>query len=340
MTTVDQFLNKLVQGESLTSFEARAALNELTKETATPVYIAAFLSALTTKGESSEEIVGFIQAMREQMIKVTAPRDAIDVCGTGGDGKGLFNISTAVAIVAAACGVPVAKHGNRAASSTTGSADVLEELGVKIDLKAQDAEKVLQKVGMVLLFAPLFHPSMKAVGQVRKELRIRTVFNLLGPFANPARVTRQIIGVPTREIAERLYQVAKNLDYQSLAIVTSDDGLDELSIAAPSQAFIMRDGKSELMLIDPREYGFNYSNLEAIRVANAKESAGIIKEILDGKNGPARDIVVFNTALALLIAGKTQTLADGITRASEVIIKREAQLLLEHLRKETKKYAR
>ncbi|HVZ58374.1 MAG TPA: anthranilate phosphoribosyltransferase [Patescibacteria group bacterium] len=333
-------IKKVLQGDNLSAREAAFALEAMMDPFISPVKLAAFLTALTSKGETSEEILGFINAMRKHMHNVTVSTQTIDVCGTGGDGKGLFNISTVVAIVTAACGVPVAKHGNRAASSMSGSADVLEALGVNISLTPQQAEKVLQKVGLVFLFAPLFHPSMKLVGQVRRELGFPTIFNLLGPFTNPASVNRQVVGVPTKKIALKLLPVVKSLSYASLAIVVSRDGLDEASISELTDVFLLRNRRTQRIIINPRSLGLYHTFPTSLRVNNAQESAAIISEVLLGKTGPARDIIVLNTALALVVSMKVKTLRQGVTLAQNALDSGAAQKVLDALREETHRYAR
>lgn len=338
MNTTD-VLNKLVTKKDLTQKEAMEFLITLMDGKVTPVQAAAILTALRIKGESLDEITGFIKTMRQKMIKIKAPNNAIDVCGTGGDGAGTFNISTTVAIIVASCGVPVVKHGNRAASSKSGSADVLEALGVHIQLTSEQAERVLQKVGMVFLFAPLFHPSMKQVAFVRSELKIRTVFNFLGPFANPAGVKRQLIGVPNKEIAQNLAKVGKRLGYKHLVIVTSEDFLDEVSLSAKTHVFEVKGKKVKKYIIDPEKFGFKRVSKSAFQGGDAAKNATIIHDILSGKKSPKRDIVILNSAVALYVAGKTKSIREGIVLASEVIDNGSAKRVLENLVKETQKYA-
>ena len=236
MTHPSELLNMLIAKKDLSAKDTEAFLNDVAKGAITPVQIGAILTALRIKGESPDEIVGLVRAMRKHVVSVNA-KGAIDIVGTGGDGSGTFNISTAGAFVIAGAGVKVAKHGNRAASSKCGSADVLEALGVNISLSKEQAEVVFNKAGIVFLLAPLFHPSMKQVGAVRKELGIRTVFNILGPFANPAGTTRQLVGVPNLKIARTMAKAALKLGYEHLLIVTSDDGMAEISISAKTRMF-------------------------------------------------------------------------------------------------------
>ena len=331
-------LNKLISKQNLTTEETQLFLNEVIKGVATPAQIGAILIALRMKGETPDEIIGFIKAMRENMVHVNAS-NAIDVCGTGGDSSGTFNISTAVAFVVAGAGVKVAKHGNRAASSKCGSADVLEELGVNLQLSPQQAEEIFNKVGMVFLFAPNFHPSMKNVVAVRKELKVRTVFNYLGPFANPASVEKQLIGVPNVEIAEKLAEVGKTLAYKHLLIVTSEDGLDELSISSKTILFEVKDHSVKQSTIDPVNYGLQKIPNGEVLGGSAQQNANFIREILQGKKSSKRDIVIFNSAFAIYVAGVASDIKEGIQLAEKSIDSGKAKLVLENLVKETQKYA-
>ncbi|OGG19852.1 anthranilate phosphoribosyltransferase [Candidatus Gottesmanbacteria bacterium RIFCSPHIGHO2_02_FULL_40_13] len=311
-------LNKIVDKKDLTKKEAMVLMEEMLGGKLLPSQIAATLTALRMKGETVNEILGFIICMRSHMVKIRAPGQVIDTCGTG-DGKGTFNISTAVAFVVAGAGVPVAKHGNRGASSLCGSADVLEALGVNINLSPQQAEKMLEKTGFTFLFAPLFHPLLKFVAPVRRELKIRTVFNFLGPFASPAGVKRQIIGAPNIKLAEKLAKVATNLDYEHLLIVSSEDGMDEISLSAPTHIFEVRAKKVQKIIINPKEFGFGEADIMEIKGADAKTNAGIIRRILQGKVGPQRDIVILNSAAALLVSGKAANLKEGLLLAKKSI---------------------
>lgn len=331
-------LNKLIEKDNLTTKEAKVFLLDVMKGNATPSQISAVLVALRMKGETVPEITGLIQAMRENMVTIHA-RDAIDVCGTGGDGAGTFNISTAVAFVCTGTGIKVAKHGNRAASSKCGSADVLESLGVNINLTPQQAEKIFNKIGMVFLFAPQYHPSMKQVSMVRKELKIRTVFNFLGPFVSPASVKRQLIGVPDINIAKKLAKVAKRLSYEHLIIATSADGLDEISTSAKTEILEIKNKQVKRYTLDPKKYGFNKSSPGDLLGGTAQENAADIKKIVAGKKGPKRDVVILNSAFALYVSGIAKDITGGIQRAEQSIDTGQAKLILEKLIKETNKYA-
>ncbi|MBI4067425.1 anthranilate phosphoribosyltransferase [Candidatus Gottesmanbacteria bacterium] len=322
-------VNKIIGKKDLSLKESMILATYMFQGSLTPVKIASILVALRMKGESSEEILGFITVMRKYMQKIKTSGVVIDTCGTGGDGKGTFNISTATALVVAGAGVKVAKHGNRAASSLCGSADVLEKLGVNIDLTPGEAEECLESVGMTFLFAPNYHPAMKHVSGVRKELGVRTVFNFLGPFVNPAGVRRQIIGVPNIHIARKLAQVAKRLDYKHLLIITSKDGLDEISVFAPSQVLEIKGENIKEIMIDPKKFGFKNLDKKEMRGGDGSYNAEIIKRIIGGEEGVRRDIVVLNTAAALYVAGRVKDIKEGIKLAEESIDSGRAKAILE-----------
>lgn len=332
-------LNKLIERKDLNLSESQFLTEEILKGNLAPAQISAFLIALRMKGEKEEEILGFIQVMRRHMLKVETSGVVIDTCGTGGDGAGTFNISTAAAFVVAGGGVKVAKHGNRAASSLCGSADVLEALGININLTPKRAEELLVKTNFTFLFAPLYHPAMKHVAQVRKELGIRTVFNFLGPFVSPASVKRQLIGVPNKYLAEKLAKVAAKLSYETLLVVTSEDGMDEVSLSGKTVVFEVRGQTKAKRIIDPKEYGFGKIKREEIMGGTVSENAAIIKEILAGKQGTKQDIVVFNSAFAFYVAGKAKSIEEGIILARKSISSGLAKKVLEKLIRETQKYA-
>lgn len=333
-----QTLNQLLNHADLSCAQARALLQLITSAATTPAQIAALLTAFRAKGETPDEISGFIQHMRKTMFHVQAP-GAIDVCGTGGDNSGTFNISTVVALVVAGCNVKVAKHGNRAASSQSGSADVLEALGVNIKLASKQAAEVFNQVGMVFLFAPLFHPTMKKVAQVRKEIGIRTVFNILGPLVNPAEVDRQLVGVATMDVAEKLAEAAKSLNYRRLILVTSDDGLDEVSINTPTTALIVEGKRITKIVIDPKLYGFSPFSPLALKGGTPIANARIIRQVLTGKTGPQRNIVVLNTAVALYVAGVVHAIGAGIPLAQKSIDSDQANRVLQQLITTSQQYA-
>lgn len=325
---ISNVLNKLINKEDLHLKEAKMLMKEILEGKLTSVQIAAVLISLRMKGESVGEIVGFIKIMREHMQKITTKGVVIDTCGTGGDGAGTFNISTTTAFVVVGAGVSVAKHGNRNASSLCGSADVLEALGININLSPKQAEKLLQKTGFTFLFAPLYHPSMKYVASVRKELHVRTVFNFLGPFVSPARVKRQIIGVPDKMIAEKLARVATRLDYEHLFIISSSDGLDEISLSGNTLLFEVKRKKVKKMIISPKDFGMKKRKTEELRGGDKEKNAEIIQKILQGEKGPKRDVVIINSAAALYVAGKVKNIKEGLLLAEESIDSGHAQKVL------------
>lgn len=335
-----ELLEKLLNRTDLTGDEIRSFLGEFISGNINEYQMTAFLIALRMKGETVDEITGFIRCMREHMIDFPRFPNAFDTCGTGGDGTGTFNISTTVAFVIAGAGVPVIKHGNKAASSLCGSADVLSELGVKIMLTPTEAQNVFEKVGMMFLFAPLYHPAMKHIVPIRKALGTRTVFNFLGPFLNPARVKRQIIGVPNPEIAKTLSQVATQLSYDHLLLVSGNSHMDEIDTTGTSTLFEIKGKSVSTETVDPQKLGFKKVQLKEIKGGDAVENAQIIHSILDGEKSAKRDIVLLNSAYALYIAGKVNDIKKGISVAQESIDSGAASLVLEKLVKETKKYAK
>lgn len=333
---MNEYLSLLTAKKNLTKQQAKELLRFLMKENTSPSKIAEILKALAEKGETVDEIVGFAEGMRELMLSIDVPVDSIDIVGTGGDGSNSFNISTVSAIVVASCGVPVAKHGNRAASSKCGSADVLEALGVNINLTPEKAEKVLAKAGMVFLFAPMFHPAMKVVGPVRKQMGIRTIFNYLGPFLNPGRVKRMLLGVTNLELEKKFLKIAKELDFEHLLIVTSKDGLDEISIADKTTAFELKNSRVRKFIIDPQKLGFKKCSKTDLVGGDPKLNARIIRDILSGKDkGAKRDAVILNSAYGLLVAGKVTNLKEGIKFAEESINSGNTLKVLNNLIKET-----
>lgn len=324
-------LYQLQQKQDLTIVESRQLMRDLLSGEMEMEDIAAILLALKEKGEAVTEITGCILEARSRMTRIPVDGLVIDTCGTGGDSAGTFNISTAVALVVAGGGVPVAKHGNRGFSSRSGSADVLEALGVPLLLSPNQAADMLHRTGFVFLFAPLYHPSFKHVGPVRKSLGVPTIFNLLGPFLNPAGVKRQIVGVPTRAIAEKMTQVARQLSYEHLLLVTSDDGLDEISLGAPSMVYDVRGDTVAVQTIDPSAFGLKGEGKETIQGGDAAENAAIIRRIVSGEPGPYRDIVVLNAGAAFSVSGKVSTIVEGIRLAQESIDSGSAQQLIQQI---------
>lgn len=331
-------LNKLIDGIDLTEKEAAVILEKIITGDLNSTQAAAVLTALRTKGESVYEILGFIQTMRRHMVKIDAPK-AIDIVGTGGDGSGTFNISTATSLVVAGMGVSVAKHGNRAASSKCGSADVLEALGVNINLKPKQAESVFKKIGLVFLFAPNYHPAMKIIGPVRKELGFRTVFNFLGPFLNPAQTKKQLLGVPNINIAKKLASVAQKLNFSHLLLVSSEDNMDEITTTGKTKVFEIKGSKVKSYTISPIHYGIKMVGKKELMGEDASTNAKIIKRILKGEKGPKTDVVLLNSAAAFYLSGRAKDIREGIKLAKESIESGVALKILEDLIKETQKYA-
>lgn len=331
-------IQKILDHKDLHKSEAENLMTSLMDGSLSPNKISSILTALRMKTETTEEITGFISVMRKNMQQITAPPHTIDTCGTGGDQSGTFNISTAVALLTSASGVPVAKHGNRAASSKSGSADLLEALGINIFLKPIDAETLLKNTNFVFLFAPLYHPSMKHVAPIRKELGFKTIFNVLGPFANPASVKRQIVGVPNKKIAQQMAEVAMTLDYEHLYIVTSHDGLDEISISAETDIFEVKKNKVSHFTIVPEKFGIQRASIETLKGNNAIENASIIHSIFSGKKSPKRDIVIMNTGFALFVSGIVQSVQEGMHIAEKMIDNGVAEKKLQEIIKQSQTY--
>ncbi len=332
---MQELINKLINKNNLTKVEAGELLAGIMNGELSPVRTAMVLTALRMKGETVEEIAGFIEVLRSNMVRIKV-FGGVDVCGTGGDGRGTFNISTAVAFVLASAGVRVVKHGNRAASSLCGSADVLEAMGMRIDLSPEQAKRVLEKTGMVFLFAPLYHPAYKPVAVVRKELKIPTVFNFLGPFINPASVKRQLIGVSNREMASRLADVATELEYNHLILVSSQDGLDEVSIFEPTTIFEVWGRTLRKYKFYPRKYGMG-GDFERIAGGDALMNAQILRDIFAGKKGEQRNMVVVNSAFGFLVADKVKSVEEGISIAEEMIDSGRAERKMKEVVEETQR---
>lgn len=290
--------------------------------------IARFLTALSDRGETASEIAGAARAMRARMIPVGAPANAIDVCGTGGDGHHTLNVSTAVSLVVAACGVPVAKHGNRAASSKAGAADTLEALGLNLDRAAETAEETLGDLGICFLFAARHHPSMGRIMPIRKALGRRTIFNLMGPLANPAGVRRQLVGIARPAYVPIYAEAIRRLGTDHSMVISGDEGLDELSLAGGNELADIRDGEVLMRRIDPAQAGLANAPVEALRGGDAAYNAKALRALLQGEEGPYRDAVLFNAAAALMIAGEAADWHGGIEEAAEAIDKGLANALL------------
>ena len=313
-------LARITAGSDLTMAEARDVMMEIMEGQATPAQIGAFLVALRMKGETTDEIAGCAQAMRENAIAVKPKRDAlVDTCGTGGDGSGTFNISTTVAFIAAGAGIAVAKHGNRSVSSRCGSADLLQALGVNVQVSAEQAARCIDEVGIGFLFAPAFHPAMKHALPPRQEIGLRTIFNVLGPLCNPAGTTRQLVGVYDPDLTETLAEVLLALGSEHAFVVHGADGLDELSVTGPNRVSHLRDGRVETYSLDPRDLGLPQAMLSDLSGGSAEENAATTRALLNGEKGPKRDVVLLNSAAALVAGGKAASLGDGLEMAAAAV---------------------
>lgn len=325
-------LHKLAAREDLTTAEAAGAMGEIMAGRATPATIAGFLVALAMKGERPEEIVGFAETMRREAVPFDTRGSAVfDTCGTGGDRAGTFNISSAAALVLAAAGVPVAKHGNRSVSSRCGSADVLEALGVCVSAPAAVAERCLSAAGIAFLFAPTFHPSMRHAGPTRRELGLRTAFNLLGPLTNPARPARQLVGVPRPELTELLARALLLLGSERAWVVHGADGIDEISLTGHTKISECRNGTVQTFYVHPSDFGLRTVEPAALLGGDAAANAEMIREVLAGDAGPRRDVVVLNAGCGLFVAGRCGSVREGIDLAATAIDSGRAREVLARL---------
>lgn len=305
--------------QPLNATEAEAAFEIIMSGEATPVQISSLLTALAVRGETVEEITGAARIMRAKALAIQAPDGAVDTCGTGGDASGTYNISTAVALVVAACGVPVAKHGNRKASSKSGTADVLEALGVNLDATPDVVEKALAEANIGFLFAQKHHSAMKHVAPVRGELGIRTIFNLLGPLSNPAGAKRQLLGVFSKDWIVPMAETLKALGSESAWVVHGSDGLDELTVTGPSYVAQLKDGEVSTFEVHPEQAGIAEHPLEVLKGGEPMENAAALTALLEGEHNAYREIVVLNAAAALIVAGKADTLLEGASQAAVAI---------------------
>ena len=328
---IKEAIAQLVSGRSLTIDEASTVMNEIMEGAATPAQFGAFVTALRIKGETVEEIAGLARTMRAKALRVNISEPVVDTCGTGGDGKGTFNISTTAAFVVAACGLKVAKHGNRAMSSQCGSADVLEAMGIKIDLTPQQVQKCLETIGIGFMLAPVFHPAMKYASVPRKEVGIRTVFNILGPLTNPAGARAQVLGVPEKSLTEKMATVLKMLDCQHALVVHGEDGLDEITITGKTFVSELKNGSVKNYEITPEEMGLTRGKPDSLKGGTAKDNADLLCGILSGKKGACRDIVLMNAAAALLAGDKVTTFGQGIALSEQAIDNGKALQKLEEL---------
>jgi anthranilate phosphoribosyltransferase len=325
-------LEKLTRRESLTVDEASAAMTEVMEGRATPAQIAGLLVGLAMKGERPVEIVGLARTMRAHAVKLSRTFDDVfDTCGTGGDRSGTLNISSAAAVVVAACGVRVAKHGNRSVSSVCGSADVFAALGVDVSAHPEVVERCLESAGIAFFFAPTFHPAMKHAAQARRELSIRTAFNLLGPLTNPAGARRQLVGVPRPELTELLARSLQMLGSDRAWVVHGADGLDEISTTGYTKVSECRDGSVSTFYVHPADFGLPKAPPAALKGGDAATNAGMVRAVLQGEGGPLRDVVVLNAAAALFIAGRVASVRDGLARACAAIDSGNAIRTLEAL---------
>lgn len=326
------FLARLAAGETLSDDQAEAAFDVIMSGEATPAQIGGLLMAMRIRGETVAEITGAVRAMRARMTSIEAPAGAIDVCGTGGDGAGTLNVSSAVTFVLAGCGVPVAKHGNRALSSRTGGADVLTALGVNVDAPMEALPSILAESGCVFLFAPRHHPSMRHAAGPRVELGTRTIFNLLGPLANPARVRRQLTGVFAPDWTRPMAETLAALGHEAAWIVHGM-GLDELTTAGPNHVTSLRDGKISSFVVEPEEAGLPRTPVSAIQGGDAAFNAAALESMLQGTPSAYRDTVVLNSAAALIVAGRAGDLREGVALAGDSIASGAGLAALETLRR-------
>ena len=330
MTDFKTLIGKVAGGEALSVEEAREAFDVIMSGAATPSQIGGFLMALRVRGETVAEITGAVTTMRAKMLPVEAPEDAIDIVGTGGDASGTHNISTCAALVVAACGVPVAKHGNRALSSKSGAADVLSALGVNIDIGPEKIAECIRKAGVGFMFAPAHHSAMKHVGPTRVELGTRTIFNLLGPLSNPASTRRQVIGVFAPQWVEPLAHVMNNLGAERVW-VCHGDGLDEITTTGETRVAELKDGKVRTFTVKPEDAGLKRARRADLLGGSAEDNADAIRKLLAGEKGPFRDVVLLNAAAALVVAGKAGSLKDGVKQAADAIDKGAGRAVLDRL---------
>ena len=330
---IKEAINLLVGGIHLAEAEMAECMKEIMEGRSTDAQIGSFLTALRLKGETVDEITGAARIMRDKAARIAAPDGVLDTCGTGGDMSHTFNISTTVALVVAAAGVPVAKHGNKAVSSKSGSADVLEALGVKIDLAPDKVEKCLFATGFGFLFAPLFHPAMKYAIGPRREMGIRTIFNILGPITNPAGARRQILGVFSGKLTETLAAVLGNLGAEDAMVVHGEDGLDEITVTDGTRVSRFSQGRVENLILSPEDFGISRGRRDDLVGGDSKENAALTLRILHGEKGSKRDIVLINTAAALMVAGRSNDIKTAFAHAQETIDSGSAAKKLEEIKK-------
>jgi len=331
MDDFKSIIAKVATGATLSRQEAISAFDRMMSGEATPSQMGGLLMGLRVRGETVEEITGAVSAMRAKMLRVKAPPEAIDVVGTGGDGSGSVNVSTCASFIVAGAGVPVAKHGNRALSSRSGSADVLASLGVKIDISPEHVGRCVAEAGIGFMFAPAHHPAMKNVGPTRVELATRTIFNLLGPLSNPAGVTRQMVGVFSKQWVQPLAQVLKNLGSESVWVVHGSDGLDEITLTGPTLVAALEKGNIRSFEVTPEQAGLKCVAGETLKGGDAQANAIALKSVLDGMPSPYRDVALFNAAAALIVAGRAKDLKEGVALGTQSIESGAAASRLKHL---------
>lgn len=331
MEAFKPLIAKVAAGGALSPIEAETAFDRILQGEATPAQMAAFLMALRVRGETVDEITGAVKAMRSRMVRVEAPADAVDIVGTGGDNVGTWNVSTLAAILLAAAGVKVAKHGNRAASSKSGAADVLTALSVKIGLGADQVSRCIHEAGVGFMMAPQHHAAMRHVAPVRTELGTRTIFNLLGPLSNPAGVTRQVVGVFSPSWLEPIAETLRTLGSRHVWVVHGSDGLDELTTTGPTEVVALRDGKINRFTVTPEEAGLPQATLEALKGGDPAVNAAAFRAVLAGEKNAYRDIAVLNAAAGLIVADVVTTLGDGARLAEKVIDSGAAAKTLDRL---------
>lgn len=333
---IKEAILKLAKKENLTYEEAEKVMDEIMSGEATPVQMSSYLTALSLKGETIEEITASAAGMRAHCVKMLHDQEVLEIVGTGGDGANSFNISTTASVVIAAAGVPVAKHGNRAASSKSGAADVLEALGVKITVSPERSAEILKKINICFLFAQNYHIAMKYVAPIRKELGIRTVFNILGPLSNPAGANMELMGVYEEALVEPLARVMENLGVTRGMVVYGQDKLDEISMSAPTSVCEIRDGKFISYELTPEQFGYTRCEKDTLKGGTPQENAQITRDILEGKEtGAKRQAVCLNAGAALYIAGKADTMEAGVKLAEEVIDSGAAKAKLDEFIKES-----
>ncbi|MCG8543488.1 MAG: anthranilate phosphoribosyltransferase [Alphaproteobacteria bacterium] len=324
-------LAKVSDGQSLTESEAREAFEILMSGDATAAQIGAFLMALRVRGETVAELTGATRTMRDKMLKIEVPKGTIDIVGTGGDAHGTYNISTATALVVAGCGVPVAKHGNRAASSKSGAADVLSAIGVNLEAPPEVVQQSIAEAGIGFLMAPMYHAAMRHVGPSRVEMGVRTIFNMLGPMSNPAMVKRLVVGTFGEEWIEAKAQVLGNLGAEHVWVVHGTDGMDELTTTGPTKVAEYRDGQVRTFEVNPEDAGLTRATLDDLKGGTPEENAEAIGKLLGGETGPFRDIVLLNAAAGLLVAGRVDNLRAGAELAARSIDEGAALSTLERM---------